>query len=755
MANERDGAPKDSLRLGERSFVLVVVVTALLVGVGAALVIRNESERRERSIESTLGSAEAAARSADQVLADNLALLNLIATSPILSSVDPSSVQAVLNAIDVGSAGFTGGVSWIGPDGRVQAATGLEDGAPRLDLSRTPAVMAILDHGRDSFVSEGFIEEGIGPSVTLAVPARDEAGETVGVVTGSLSLDRVARHLTGFSFGGSDLVVLDRSNQIVVGGRGGARVASATINDAITELRERAPSTATAVTDPLGRADRLIAGAPSPNGDWLVIVSRSEDSVFGDDRRNLQLELAGLAVAALLAIGIAWRFSRRFGLLQRIADLAAAAEQEARERAVNLRLAMADVASSLSRHEAAEVAVSKGRSALGAKTAALSLREDESPGTMRLMAQQGAPTGAGDGWDRYPLSADTPGGAAILSGQPLFLDTADVTEQFPTVADAMSRFGCSSWASVPLRAEGEVFGVLVFGFEDEIATAPERQSEVISFATEVAGTMAWVHAREVEHEFALALQRNLLPASLPHRPDLTVEAEYLPANGVFDVGGDWYDVLERPDGGTMLVVGDVVGHGVAAIGAMGQLSSVCRAVADEASPAMLLDYLDRLARRVPSAVGATAVCVLIDADRTSATYTIAGHPRPLLVEGGEVTELNDGVSTPLGYSDEQRVEAVVRLARPSTLVLFTDGLIERRDATYSERVDILRRIAATSAPDVICARIVEELATDSESPDDTIVMVVHLPAGGDQAFVSSNHTDLDSASAITPQAPLT
>ena len=721
--------PRPSLRAGLRLFLLVAVITGLLSGVGAVLVVRNERQQRRSTIESTVGFAEAAARSADQVIKDDLALLNLIATSPELASVDPSAVQAVLDAIDVKNAGFTGGVSWVGADGMLEAATGRKAHAPPENMSDKPYVQAVLDRGVSTFVSEGFSQTGVpGVSVMLAVPAIDGSKRTVGVVMGSLSLDRVARHLTGFNFGGTDLLVLDQADQLLISGTSGSKLSDTTTNATTQALRRAAPAARVGVTDPLGRRNRLVAGAISPTGNWLVLVSRSSTSAFGPDRHNMQQELLGLAMAGVIALAIAWMGARRLEELQAVAAGAAAAEQSDRERAVGLRLAMAEIATAETRDDVANTAALKGRTALGARASAVALRLDDARDAMRLVAHQGYTDNVSQDWGRFPMEPSTPTGQALETGTAQFFGCPELTAAFPGVADRLVMGPKASLAAVPLRVEGRPFGVLTLIFDDDSALAPGRQLEIISFATEVAIALAWVGARQVEHEFALTLQRGLLPASLPSGPDVSVEADYLPANGVFEVGGDWYDALERPDGALTLVVGDVVGHGVSAIAAMGQLSSVSRAVADEASPARLLDYLDRLARRVPSAVGTTAVCVLVDPDRRSAQYSIAGHPRPLLIEGGQVRELDEAVSVPLAYDDDVvRQEATVELHPPSTLVLFTDGLIERRDITYTERVDLLRQIAGTTPAAGLRQAIIDAMVTNDQSPDDTVVMVVHLP----------------------------
>ncbi|MFJ3894927.1 PP2C family protein-serine/threonine phosphatase [Streptomyces sp. NPDC090083] len=235
-----------------------------------------------------------------------------------------------------------------------------------------------------------------------------------------------------------------------------------------------------------------------------------------------------------------------------------------------------------------------------------------------------------------------------------------------------------------------------------------------------------------EREVALTLQAAMLPPPRPvghHR----AAVRYRPAQDALNVCGDWYDLVDLPDGGMAVAVGDVVGHGLAAACAMGQLrsalSAACR-VAD--GPGSALEALGLYARFVEGAESATAVTTFIDWDDHTITYSCAGHPPPALLDpDGTVTFLDQATDPPLGARPEHlgRPETSVPFAKGATLVLYTDGLIERR------REDIdhgLARLADSLAhhrhadPEPLADALLADLLPAEGNTDDTALVVLRL-----------------------------
>jgi serine phosphatase RsbU (regulator of sigma subunit) len=239
------------------------------------------------------------------------------------------------------------------------------------------------------------------------------------------------------------------------------------------------------------------------------------------------------------------------------------------------------------------------------------------------------------------------------------------------------------------------------------------------------------HARE--REVALALQEAMLPArrQVGH---LRAAVRYRPAVGALNVCGDWYDLVDLVGGDRIGVsVGDVVGHGLAAAGVMGQLRSALSATSRVAEgPAQALDVLGRYAHVVDGAESATAVTTFIDCDRRTITYSSAGHPPPALVHpDGRVEFLDRATDPPLDARPEPvpRPQADTTFTDGATLVLYTDGLIERRrediDIGLTRLADALGRHRAAD-PERLADAILLELLPPGGATDDTALIVVRL-----------------------------
>ncbi|HWT92363.1 MAG TPA: SpoIIE family protein phosphatase [Solirubrobacteraceae bacterium] len=259
----------------------------------------------------------------------------------------------------------------------------------------------------------------------------------------------------------------------------------------------------------------------------------------------------------------------------------------------------------------------------------------------------------------------------------------------------------------------------------------EVEADLVARARELQALNAQLReAGEREREVALALQRAMLPAPDPCLDGLDVAVRYRPAENALFVGGDWFDVVELAEDAVALAVGDVVGKGLPAAAVMGQLRSALSAATHGADgPAEALDTLDRYARTVDGAPGTTVVQVRLDRARETIRYSRAGHLPPLLVTAaGEATFLEEGGGLPLGVDDpgEPRPEAEVALPRGATLVLYTDGLIERRgrplDDGFAALAQTVGRHVALGV-EALADAILDELRDDGAMPDDTALVV--------------------------------
>jgi PAS domain S-box-containing protein len=245
------------------------------------------------------------------------------------------------------------------------------------------------------------------------------------------------------------------------------------------------------------------------------------------------------------------------------------------------------------------------------------------------------------------------------------------------------------------------------------------------------------HQTDQQRETALALQRAILgPARLP--PGFA--ARYEPASRPLEVGGDWYDLVELPDGRIGIVVGDCVGHGLEAAAVMGQLRSACRALLlQDASPAQTLSAMDRFSALVPGAYCSTVFCGILDQDTGELTYSSAGHPPGILAHPDSRVELlREGRSFPLAVRREaRRTDATCFLPGRSALLLYTDGLVERRRVSIDEgiaRAGAALRQGQDASVEDLASRVMGDMAPPDGYEDDVALVLFRHPEPLDLTF---------------------
>ncbi|MGW1057698.1 SpoIIE family protein phosphatase [Micromonospora rubida] len=235
---------------------------------------------------------------------------------------------------------------------------------------------------------------------------------------------------------------------------------------------------------------------------------------------------------------------------------------------------------------------------------------------------------------------------------------------------------------------------------------------------------------EAEHRIATTLQHSLLPRTLPRLPGAVVASRYLPGSADVEVGGDWYDVIELDDDELVLVIGDVVGKGVRAAAAMGQLRNALRAyVLEGYDPGKALTRLNRLVGSTEEPSFATVVCLRFSPRTGRLRYASAGHPSPLLIRGDDVGFLHDGaLGPPVGAIPGASYRTVEdELAPGARLLLYTDGLIEDRQLGIDAALGQLREDAARHAGHVadLVDAVVERVASQPRR-DDVAVLALEV-----------------------------
>lgn len=258
-------------------------------------------------------------------------------------------------------------------------------------------------------------------------------------------------------------------------------------------------------------------------------------------------------------------------------------------------------------------------------------------------------------------------------------------------------------------------------FNDRDEAVLAKLSQTCSVAIERAGLY------EREQRIAETLQRALLPQGLPKVPGLSMAARYLPGGAGENVGGDWYDFVVWGDRKVGLALGDVMGRGVRAAAVMGQVRMAFRAYAMEHQvPSHVLDRVARLLTSLDPQHFSTMVYLTLDLHEGVGSMARAGHPPPLLIpKKGEARYLEFSDSPPLcAVSVDNHENIGFELSSGDTLVLFTDGLIGRRELEAG--MERMRTIAARATGDIeaLCDRILEQMPLDAE--DDVAVVAVRV-----------------------------
>jgi PAS domain S-box-containing protein len=293
----------------------------------------------------------------------------------------------------------------------------------------------------------------------------------------------------------------------------------------------------------------------------------------------------------------------------------------------------------------------------------------------------------------------------------------------------MGAAGVGSLMASPLVLKGQLAGVMEVAMRSPRAFTLEEESLLILMADRAG--LALEHARAYERELSNVemLQRSLLPDRLPQVDGIQIAARYMP--GGADVGGDWYDAIPLDGGRVGVAMGDVVGHGIGAASLMGQLRHATRAYALEGySPAGVLDRLDRLVRSLEGGQMATLLYLVVEPDHGSIHFASAGHVPPLAINpDGEANYLASAPNPPLGvFESDGHIELSAKLEPGSTIVLYTDGLVEERGVSIDQGLDALRIAAAQDLchPEELCDRLRDAMLAIHPANDDIAILALRV-----------------------------
>jgi PAS domain S-box-containing protein len=311
---------------------------------------------------------------------------------------------------------------------------------------------------------------------------------------------------------------------------------------------------------------------------------------------------------------------------------------------------------------------------------------------------------------------------AVSRSEPLVVDTGAHLRE-----DVFADASMNDAILVPLVHAEVPIGALVLG-----RAAPPFDIDEIGLLRDFGrrAALALDHARLYERErtTADALQRAMLPAQLPQLPHMRFSASYSAASESQRVGGDFYDAFVLPDGRVALTIGDVTGHGLEAAVIMGEIRQALRAAAFEsAEPSTILDRASRLLVASGRTVFVTAIFGILDPISGVFAYASAGHPAPLLDDGRELRRLATS-GLPIGLRDGEGVDFTLRLQAPTTLVLFTDGLMEfARDLDEGERrIEAALRDLAGGHVEHLATVLMKNVLGDDAPTDDIAILTLQI-----------------------------
>jgi serine phosphatase RsbU (regulator of sigma subunit)/anti-sigma regulatory factor (Ser/Thr protein kinase) len=468
-----------------------------------------------------------------------------------------------------------------------------------------------------------------------------------------------------------------------------------------------------------------LVGRTGANLGLIQLSHKLDEAPFSAEDEAILVQLAQMASSAIEAV----EALARERAARRDAELAAAAQAA-------LSQASASFSELLDPDEVGQVLARLVVPRL-AELALLHLVDDE--GNVVLAATESVDPslqGAAQAFfSRFQVTLDQPYGAGyvLATGHPQLLPelTDEVLTAVSHSADERAQIKQvvrRSGLVVPLVARGRSLGALSIS-RDEPYTDRE-----VAYAVDLArrAGLAMDNASRYAFERGLAgaLQRSLLPRSTPASALLTTASRYLAGARGTQIGGDWYDVIEISRDRLMIVVGDVMGRGVQAAAVMGQLRAAVRAYAIEGhGPAALLTRLDRVVQALDEVNFTTCVVGVLDPETRNLCLASAGHLSPVLISPdgrAELLELDPGL--PLGVGEADFVDQWYDLDAGSTVLLYTDGLVEGRHSPVEEGMRRLQEAcsATVRSADELCDRVLHALRQDGDHDDDTALLAVLL-----------------------------
>jgi PAS domain S-box-containing protein len=418
-------------------------------------------------------------------------------------------------------------------------------------------------------------------------------------------------------------------------------------------------------------------------------------------------------------------------------------ERVAADRLVLVHRATAAFSAAATPLEVARIAATHVEQLLGPELQCAVFEYDEATRRLTVLARHPAERDPRSTGDVLAVGVDTIVTRAVRDEHAVWVHEPEPGEapdaQDPTLVALLRGRGLTKAVSLPLIAAGRVVGALGVGFRGRGRLDDGERTTLQALAEPCGVALDRARLYRAEHQIAQTLQRSLLPQGLPEVPRLPIAVRYQPGAVGTSAGGDWYDVVEVDDTHVAVAVGDVVGQGTAAAAVMGQLRTALSGyLLAGHGPGPALDLLDGLVARVPGARASTAVCLVVDTVTGEVRWARAGHLPVLLApaDGGRPHLLTDpaGHGQLLGLAHTRprpRTEGTTTITPGTSLVLYTDGLVERRGESLDEGLDRLVEVAAACedrAPETMASALLGGLAPAGAIDDVAVVVLRFDPA---------------------------
>jgi|GEM_PF-705960 len=784
-------APRD-LRLGTSLLVTLGLLLVLLISFTFLTYLSVLNERREAEIDNAVALTRSIASEIDRFVTGlettTLAVATLLGNEGI--PLDQATLSSYLAGI-VKEYGFLRALFIVDPSGKVIASAS-GDGLGQ-DLSDRPYVRE-LRRGRPAVWSDALpgLESG---QVTVAfgrvIPSR--GGAVRGYLVSAFYPVRLMARVQAPLPADAHLALIDRRGVVMHATYEPNLTPELRDLSTYRPVQEALAGTTVRLEHgalPFGSAPRYGAFVPIASTGWVVGIGRPEAPLAGRIREPA-IRQAGLLTIAVVVVGVIFGFvARRLTRpLASLADTAAAITRgerptipevsgvvETGQLAAGMRVMAEAVAeredrlrtaleSERASREAAEQAQSRlaflteASTVLGssleyeeilrnvarlavpsfADWCAVDVLNDEGV-VQRLAVAHVDPAKVELAFDlrrRHPQGrAPSPVAEVLRTGEPLLIPVVTEEELRSSARDGehlriLRELGLTSAIVTPLLARGQVAGAITFAW----GASARRYSEAdVALAQDLSARagVAIDNARMYQRERGIAetLQRSLLRTRLPEYPGVAMASRYLPARQEVEIGGDWYDALVLPDGRIGLVMGDVAGRGIEAAAVMGRLQNAVRAYALEGHyPA---ETLERVTRLLDIREMATLLYLVFDPATWAVRYANAGHPPPLVLTPDGSVSLLEGGGPPLGAtSDVAFREIATPIAPGSTLLLYTDGLIEVRGEALDHGLNRLLRAAAAHGPrepERLLDHLVASMLGAEASSDDVALLAMHAAA---------------------------